>query len=166
MVNARFVFLAAIAPLCSCVADGALAEGPAPDLDRNEFRCAAEPVLLARCAFFACHGSNRRPLRIFAPDKLRLGVPATERASPVTPEEREANYDMARGFARPGPDGTPLLDKPLDVDAGGRYHGGKTLYGGGDVFETTDDPGYVLLADWIAADKAADDCLPTGAVGP
>ncbi|MBI2894304.1 MAG: hypothetical protein HYY06_12195 [Deltaproteobacteria bacterium] len=166
MVTVRRLSLASIAGLCACVAGGALDEGPPPDLDENEFRCAAEPVLLARCAFFACHGSNRRPLRIFAPDKLRTGVSAADRASPLTPEEREVNYDMARGFARTAPDGVPLLDKPLDVEAGGRYHGGKDLYGGADVFETTADPGYALLEGWVRGEKAADDCLPTGAVGP
>ena len=156
-----------LALLASCVQTG-LDEPFSPvELDRAFFRCQVEPVLVARCAFFACHGSNRRPLRLYAVQKLRLATPWADQDAPLTDAEHEANHDMARGFAGgPGEEPAQLLDKPLDVEAGGLFHRGKTLYGGEDVFADRDDPGYRLLSDWLGGAAADPGCLPTEEVGP
>lgn len=163
-------------PACASLLLGLLAACIQPDLDesfspaeldRELFRCQVEPVLVARCAFFACHGSNRRPLRLFAVQKLRLSTPWEDQDAPLTDAEHLGNYDMARGFAGgPGDEPAQLLDKPLDVDAGGLFHRGKTLYGGEDVFADQDDPGYQILSEWLAGAAAAPGCLPTEEVGP
>ena len=47
---------------------------------------------------------------------------------------------------RPGR--SPLLRKPLTVTAGGAGHVGTDRYGR-DVYRTTNDPGYLVLARWV-----------------
>lgn len=149
-----------------CAADGLDAPADPASLDANAFRCQVEPVLVARCAFFACHGSARRPFRVYAPESLRLDVPAAVRLLPLTEAEEQANYDMARGFADVASGVPLLLDKPLAVEAGGAYHRGALLYGGEDVFSDREDRGYTLLADWLGGATAPADCVPSEEVGP
>src|SRR5512134_1816520 len=90
-----------------------------PALDANAFTCEVEPVLVARCGFYACHGSGQRPLRVYGRNRLRLNPPRgqTSTISPaLTPEEHEANLESALGFAEPGDlEQSLLLMKPLDV---------------------------------------------------
>jgi hypothetical protein len=162
-----FAGLPALFALASgCATEGLDAPAEPTALDPSTFRCRVEPVLLARCAFFACHGSALRPFRVYAPERLRLDVPAELRLLPLTEAEEQANYDMALGFADPATGAQQLLTKPLAVEAGGAYHGGALLYGGEDVFSDRADPGYVLLAEWIEGATAASDCVPTEEVGP
>ena len=40
------------------------------------------------------------------------------------------------------------------------------LFGAEDVFTSKDDPGYQLLASWIAGETAPASCTPTVEVGP
>ena len=152
--------------LVACSQDGLDAERSAAVLDRAMFRCRVQPVLVARCAFPACHGSNQRPLRVFARQRLRLEVPPDRREADLTQEEEEANYERALAFA--GDASTPplLLAKPLEGRAGGFYHRAKDLYGDLDVFATADDPGYRHLADWIAGGADDPGCVPSEEVGP
>jgi hypothetical protein len=142
----------------------------APLLDESAFRCEVEPVLAARCAFYPCHGSPLRPFRVYAPNRLRLDPPRPPTGyrlgEPLTAAEHRANYEMARQLAyQPDFDGSLLLLKPLAVEAGGLFHGGRTLYGGADVFDSPSDRGYRLIERWLAGGTAADDCTPTGDVG-
>lgn len=143
----------------------------APALDEAYFRCEVEPVLAARCSFYACHGSAQRPLRIYAVNRLRLNPGRMPDgyvlASPLTAEERRANFESALSFASPrGLDASLLLLKPLDVDAGGWFHEGETIYGAGDVFATPSDPGYAKIAAWLGGQTSPPTCTPTDEVGP
>jgi hypothetical protein len=143
----------------------------APALDEAVFRCNVEPVLVARCGFPACHGSAVRPFRVYGPNRLRLDPTAYLKGGyllggKLSAAERRANYDMARGFAfdeQVG--GSLLLLKPLDIQAGGLFHRGKTLYGGVDVFASTADPDYRAIEDWLA-DRGAVSGKCTGEPGP
>jgi len=128
----------AIAWLAAC---GGL-EDPQPPtaLDYEAFSCRVEPVLMARCAFGGCHGTEERPLRLYGPGRYRHGdVPPEEVASPITAAESGANYYMAVG-----------LELFADVD----------------VFEDTDDQGYLLLLEWLQGGTAEPGCVPTAGVGP
>jgi hypothetical protein len=154
-----------VALLAGCVQEGLEQAQPAPALDAEFFRCNVQPVLAARCSFAACHGSNQRPLRVFAVQRMRLEVPWTAMTTPLTADELAANYRSAIGFAADG-DAALLLRKPLDVTAGGSYHEGRELYGGDDVFLAEEDPGYQLLRRWIDGETAAAGCEPTEEVGP
>jgi len=139
---------------------------PAPELDLPAFRCRVQPVIAARCAFAACHASARRPFRIYAVGRMRLGVGWERLEAPLTDAELTANYDVARNFAAAPIESALLAAKPLDTRVGGAYHRGADLYGEDDVFGAIDDPGYVALAEWIAGATAPADCTPTTEVGP
>lgn len=159
--------LAALA-LAGCV-EGLDAPAPAPaaPLDREFFRCDVQPVLAARCAFPAGHGSARRPLSLYAPGRERYQVGWDRPTEPITAFELDANYGIAAGFTTTTATGEPwLLAKPLATAAGGYYHRGADLYGGGDVFVTEDDPGYQAIARWIAGGTEPATCTPITEVGP
>jgi hypothetical protein len=150
--------------LAGCAVDNA-PDGVA--LDRDYFRCNVQPVLAARCAFPACHGSVRRPLSIYAPGRERYQVGWDRPSEPITAVELDANFGIASGFATTTATGEPwLLAKPLATSAGGYYHRGADLYGGEDVFMSTSDPGYQILASWIAGQTAPASCAPIAEVGP
>ena len=151
------------------VAGCAVDNPPAPPaaLDRDFFRCNVQPVLAARCAFPACHGTRTRPLAIYAPGRERYQVGWDRPTEPITEAELDANYEVATGFSTTMATGEPwLLAKPLSTSAGGYYHRGSDLFGAEDVFLTKDDAGYQLLASWIAGETAAASCTPTADVGP
>jgi hypothetical protein len=153
--------------LAGCVASGLDAPAPATTLDRDYFRCNVQPVLGARCAFSACHGTQRRPFTIYAPGRERYQVGWDQPTAPITPYELEANFGIASGFTTTSATGEAwLLVKPLATRAGGYYHRGADLYGSENVFVTADDPGYQLLASWIAGQAADASCTPTTEVGP
>lgn len=136
-------------------------------LDREYFRCNVQPVLAARCAFPACHGTRVRPFAIFAPGRERLRVTWDRPTEPVTQDELDANFRLVTGFTTLDATGEPwLLSKPLATAAGGYYHRGADLYGAEDVFMTKDDAGYQLLEKWIAGEPAQSTCAPTTMVGP
>jgi hypothetical protein len=136
-------------------------------LDREYFRCNVQPVLAARCAFPACHGTRVRPLAIFAPGRERLRVTWDRPTEAVTQDELDANFKLVTGFTTLDATGEPwLLSKPLATSAGGYYHRGADLYGSDDVFMTKDDAGYQKLEKWIAGETAQPTCAPTTMVGP
>jgi hypothetical protein len=140
---------------------------PAVTLDRDYFRCNVQPVIAARCAFPACHGTQRRPLTIYAPGRERYQVGWDQPTAPITQFELDANFGIASGFTTTTATGEPwLLAKPLSTSAGGYYHRGSDLYGSEDVFMAVDDLGYQQLAKWIAGQTADSSCSPTVEVGP
>ena len=158
----KLVLLVAIA---GCAVDYPPAQAPA--LDRDFFRCNVQPVLAARCAFPACHGTRVRPLAIYAPGRERYRVGWDRPTEPITADEIDANYKVASGFATTSATGDAwLVAKPLTPAAGGYYHRAADLFGAEDVFLTKDDPGYKLLAAWIAGGTAPASCTPTTEVGP
>jgi hypothetical protein len=140
---------------------------PATSLDVDYFRCNVQPVLAARCAFPACHGSARRPLSIYAPGRMRFEVGWDRPTEAITQPELDSNYAIASGFTTTTATGQPwLLAKPLAPAAGGYYHRASDLFGDEDVFLATSDPGYQLLANWIAGQTAPATCTPITEVGP
>lgn len=146
------------------------AELPVPELDEAAFRCEVEPVLMARCGSYACHGDGSRPFRIFAINRLRLNPERAESGyvlnAPMTPEEHAANLDMALGFAEPGDfDRSQLLLKPLDVEAGGLFHRGGMIFSNVDVFSSEDDVGYEIIEAWLGGGTRQPDCEPNEEVG-
>ena len=123
--------------------------------------------MAARCAFVACHGTDERPLRIYAEQKLRLGVEWVDYQTPLTDEERAANFRTLRDFVARGPGDAELLsEKPLDVSAGGLFHRGKDQFGTEDVFTSRDDPGYQIMRAFVDGEAADPACVPTEGVGP
>src|SRR5262249_42844710 len=122
-----------------------------------------------RCAMPACHGTVRRPLAIYAPGRERYQVGWDRPTAPITQFELDANYGIAAGFTTTTATGDAwLLQKPLAIAAGGYYHRGRDLFGRDreDVFVSKSDPGYQILASWVAGQTAAPSCTPITEVGP
>ena len=134
------------------------------ELDEAFYRCRVEPVVVARCAFFACHGDPSRPYRIYAPNRMRLDVTEDQRALYLTEAETRANYENAIGFsvavAGYGYDEPLLVEKPLDQSIGGAYHEGAEIYGAGDVFMDPNDPELDVLRAFIAGATEEETCVP------
>lgn len=115
------------------------------------------PVLLRDCGFPACHGSPERFFRVWGPGRTRMPYLDELSGEMVTPdpfdsptsEEQLASYTLALSMLEER-DITQslLLRKPLAVEAGGAGHFGTDLYGR-DVYRTTQDSGYVVLARWV-----------------
>jgi hypothetical protein len=159
------VRLMAVSALAACAVENPPAAQAS--LDREYFRCNVQPVLAARCAFPACHATRTRPLAIYAPGRERYQIGWDRPTEPITEAELEANLRVASGFASTTATGEPwLLVKPLATAAGGYYHRGADLYGAENVFVTKDDPGYQIVASWLAGQTATTTCAPTTAVGP
>lgn len=157
---------AILAALAACTQGGLGELGEPTEVDQSFFRCNVQPLLSARCAFTACHGTDERPLRIYAEQKLRLGIDWVDYETPLTDAERAANFRVARDFVARGPGDADLLaDKPLDVAAGGLFHRGKDLFGSDDVFLDRDDPGYRIMSSFIAGETADPGCVETEEVG-
>lgn len=135
---------------------------PAP-LDEPFFRCRVQPVLTQSCAAFACHGDARRFLRVFARNRLRLGGTEADRNAFLSEGERGHNYAAASALVVPGrPDESLLLRKPLDERAGGYFHQGAHIFGGGDVFLDREDSDYQVIAQWIEGATEDPSCIEPG----
>ena len=130
---------------------------PPPPLDFSAFTCMVEPVLAAECSFPACHGSPDRPFKTLAPGRMRLSdeyILARKLLSaedledgihpPLTEAEQRFNFAQARAFTSDSAEESPLLFKPLFVDAGGRYHAPNA-----DVFPTRESHGYLAIKQWM-----------------
>jgi hypothetical protein len=129
-------------------------------LDAAFFRCRVEPIVAESCAFLACHGDPARAFRVYAPNRLRLGVPENARALALRPAEHDANFRAALRFAGPadGYEEPLLIAKPLDRAAGGAYHG--AIEFGDDVYADASDPDLETFRAWVngATEDAA--CTP------
>lgn len=154
-----------LATLTACLQDGLEDEVRLQPLDWNYFRCEVEPVLLKRCAFAACHGSRDRPLRLYAPHRLRANSARVLRAGQLSDEEHLANFDMAQAFAREVDGTVLLLRKPLATVADGYFHLGADLFAGGDSFMSTSEPSYQVLSAWTLDQTASEDCVQTEGPG-
>jgi hypothetical protein len=135
---------------------------PVPQVDEAYFRCKVQPVVTKWCSSFACHGDARRYFHVFARNRLRAGGTESERNAPLTDAEREANFEAARAMLGQGGDPGMLLLKPLEQDAGGYFHRGATLFGGGNVFSSQDDPEYQVLVQWASGAKEDPACIEPG----
>jgi hypothetical protein len=136
---------------------------PAQLLDYNDFVCDAEPVLIRRCSYLACHGSAEHALRIYSPGKLRL-VDAPDRATRdarLTADEVERNFESAVGTVyaasaseRQNPDDhVPLLVKPARASVGGSEHHGVGIFPVYPAQDLGHDPEWGALAGWVAGKK-------------
>jgi hypothetical protein len=109
--------------LAGCVANGPLAP---PALDLAVFSSRAQPVLAARCATPACHGSDRRRLRVYAPGFFRSDPARVHRDEPLSSDELLANERSASAFAADvlRADESLLVTRPLGY---GGHLGGRVL---------------------------------------
>jgi hypothetical protein len=139
---------------------------PPPGLDFAFFRCELQPVLVKQCATPACHGNGKRFFRLYARNRLRLGVSALDVNRPLREEEVRANYDASRALvdSLDRPEDSMMLRKPLESSQGGYYHGATRIFrsSGANVFASPEDPGYQKLLSWAEGTRADPSCLDPG----
>jgi hypothetical protein len=111
----------------------------AADVDYQTFKTKVEPLLLekrpghARCV--TCHSTGTA---------FRL-QPLPKGQTAWTEEQSQKNFEMTKRFIRPGnPSGSRLLLMPLSHEAGGTE-----FHPGGKHWDSTDDPEWKTLADWV-----------------
>jgi hypothetical protein len=150
--------------LCSACANGinTTAEPPLPD--RAVFDATVYPMLLRDCGFSECHGGEHRFFQVFGPGRNRLaGHPSDP---DLGPRERQLTYDRTRSMLVAAGGGTifesPLLTKPLEIQAGGASHEGVDRFGR-NLFQTVADPRYVMLWQWATATPQPTAAAPAGA---
>jgi len=125
------------AALLGCVGNAPI---EAPALDHSTFATRVQPVLAARCASPACHGSERRRLRVYAPGFFRSDPSRVHRDESLTEMELAANERSAAAFALDAraAEESLLVTKPLN----------RVTHLGGQVFSASDDE-YAALLGWI-----------------
>jgi hypothetical protein len=132
----------------------------AQPLDYNYFICDAQPVLIRRCSYFACHGNPQHAFRLYSPGKLRLTDDGTRntRDSQLSSDEVQANYQSAMGLvlsstpeqrALPDVQHVLLLGKPLARRAGGSEHHGVGIFPVFPAQNPADDPEWNALVQWV-----------------
>jgi hypothetical protein len=134
---------------------GCAKEQPTPVASRRAFAPFAGEVyevLLRDCGFPSCHGAPERFFRVYGPGRTRL--PGDDGLLPEpfdtpTVDEQALTFQLALSMINEGDlADSPLLRKPLAVEAGGYGHLGIDGYGR-DVYRTTQDTGYVKIARWV-----------------
>lgn len=154
------LFPALFATACQSGLDDAR---PSPELDVAYFRCRVQPVLAKSCGAFACHGDGRRFFHVFARNRMRAQGVENERNAALTQVELQANYDAARALVDPASPATSvLLMKPLDARAGGSFHRGGEIFGGGNVFLAREEADFKTLAAWTNGTKEDPTCVEPG----
>lgn len=116
--------------------------------DRALFDAEVWPILVRDCGFNECHGGSPRFFRVVGPGHERLD-PATKLTAPVTEAELQLSYDRARSMLDADePSQSPLLRKPLAVEAGGSGHEGTDSFGR-NVYPSAEDPSFQTLVRWV-----------------
>jgi hypothetical protein len=113
-------------------------------LDFEVFKTKVEPIFLERreghVRCYTCHSEGNNALRL---EKLSPG------ATSWTEEQSRKNFAAASSLVVPNdPASSRLLIHPLAPEAGGDL-----FHSGGRQFETKNDPGWKILAQWAGAEK-------------
>jgi hypothetical protein len=117
---------------------------PAPSL--ADYATSVHPILEARCATLDCHGDLGRPLRLYAETGLRALDSLRRNATPITPDELNANLRAILAVDPSPPSVESLfMSKPL---AGGIDHAG------GDVWASPADPQPACVLGWLQGRSA------------
>jgi len=113
-------------------------------LDYQYFKTKVQPVFLTkrdghtRCV--ACHTQNNAPFHLV---KLSPG------AKEWTEQQSQQNFQLIKRVAIPGSMDSPIVKHPLAEQAGGDPH-----HGGGQQFESQNDPSWQALKAFVMGGKA------------
>jgi len=131
---------------------------PDPPVDGSDWAVHVQPYAERRCGTMDCHGDPGRPLRVYSIEGLR---DSADRQSPLSAFEVEANEASARAVS-PGADADShaFLLEPLATAAGGWDHVG------GEIWGSTDDPGYRCLRRWLEGSDPSTACAEAVASVP
>ena len=110
-----------------------------PSLNYEFFKAKVEPIFLAQRSGHArcvvCHTTNNAPLHLVA---LSPG------ATTWNEEQSRRNFELVQKVVVPGYEGSKLLTHPLAEHAGGDPH-----HGGGQQFNSQDDPEWQTLKAFV-----------------
>jgi hypothetical protein len=145
-------FAVAAAACLIGVAAGSLghaANAPAPKavpgatLDYAFFKNRVQPVFLTkrpgRTRCYVCHSNNNVAFHL---------VPLSPGAATWSEEQSRRNFLMIEQVAQAGNMDSPILKHPLDEKAGGDPH-----HGGGQQFESQNDPAWQTLKSFVMGQK-------------
>jgi hypothetical protein len=110
-----------------------------PALSYEFFKDKVQPIFLfkrpghARCV--VCHTTNNAPLHL---------VPLSSGATTWNEEQSRRNFELVQKVVVPGYEGSKLLTHPLAEHAGGDPH-----HGGGQQFNSQDDPEWLTLKAFV-----------------
>jgi hypothetical protein len=143
MVAASCLGLAAAASLWQAESQAAPSTAASPSLDYEFFKTKVEPVFLTkrpghtRCV--VCHTQNNAPFHLV---KLSPG------ANAWTEQQSRQNFQLIQKVAIPGSLDSPIVHHPLAEQAGGDPH-----HGGGQQFESQNDPAWQALKAFVMGQK-------------
>ena len=115
-----------------------------PSLDYAFFKDKVEPVFLTkrpghtRCV--VCHTTNNAPFHL---------VPLSPGNASWNDAQSRQNFQLIQKVAIPGSLDSPIVHHPLAGHAGGDPH-----HGGGDQFESQNDPAWQTLKAFVMGQKA------------
>jgi hypothetical protein len=114
-----------------------------PSLDFEFFKAKVEPIFLAKRAghtrCVVCHAVNNAPLHL---------VPLSPGSTSWNEEQSRRNFQLVQKVVVPGWEGSKLLVHPLSEHAGGDPH-----HGGGQQFNSQDDPEWQTLKAFVLGAK-------------
>ena len=141
-----------LAAACLLAAAGVLApaaSAPAPSnaatsaLDYDFFKTKVQPVFLTKRAghtrCVVCHTQNNAPFHL---------VPLSTGATTWNEQQSRQNFQLIQKVAIPGSMDSPIVHHPLAQEAGGDPH-----HGGGQQFESQNDPAWQTLKAFVMGAK-------------
>jgi hypothetical protein len=136
LVAAGLILAAAGQPASSAPASASL--------DYDFFKTKVQPVFLTkrpghtRCV--VCHTQNNAPFHL---------VPLAPGSNSWTEEQSRQNFQLIQKVAIPGSMESPIVHHPLAQEAGGDPH-----HGGGQQFESQQDPAWQTLKSFVMGAKS------------
>ena len=138
------------AAACLLATAGALSpakSAPAPanaaGLDYDFFKTKVQPVFLTKRAghtrCVVCHTQNNAPFHL---------VPLSTGAASWNEQQSRQNFTLIQKVAIPGSMDSPIVHHPLAQEAGGDPH-----HGGGQQFESQNDPAWQTLKAFVMGTK-------------
>ena len=133
------LLLAAAGPSRQAGGQPAASSTVSPSLNYEFFKVKVEPIFLAkrpghaRCV--VCHTTNNAPLHL---------VPLSPGSATWNEEQSRRNFQLVQRVVVPGFEGSKLVTHPLAEQAGGDPH-----HGGGQQFNSQDDPEWLTLKAFV-----------------
>jgi hypothetical protein len=138
-IVAASLFVAAGACLTQAESQPAASSAAAQSLDYEFFKTKVQPVFLTKRAghtrCVVCHTQNNAPFHLV---KLSPG------ATTWNEQQSRQNFQLIQRVAIPGSLDSPLVHHPLAQEAGGDPH-----HGGGQQFESQQDPAWQTLKAFV-----------------
>jgi hypothetical protein len=125
------------------VSTSAQAQAQTPSLDYDYFKNKVQGVFLTkrpghtRCV--VCHTVNNAPLHL---------VPLSPGAMTWDEAQSRQNFQLVQKVVVAGYEDSPLVKHPLAEEAGGDPH-----HGGGQQFDSKNDPNWQIIRSWVMGAK-------------